>query len=642
MFAPHNLIRDAPFTKLDLITCRNLLIYFQPHAQKTVLSLFHFALKTGGFLFLGSSESPGGLLDEFDTIDEHGKIYRKRRDIGLPRDLKLPLPRSRRVPRGCRRRRRSGTAVSPQLLATYDRLLDRFMPPSFLVDEHGQLVDSFGGAESLLKIKARRPVAEPARAARATSCGRGRPGALHRVRARRRERPLRRRARCRRSPGRFSLVAEPLTRRARRADARPDLVRRRRRGDGAAARPAPFADVPPPRVEPAPAARRRSRGGSRAIDMHALEDELSYTKENLQATIEELETANEELQATNEELVASNEELQSTNEELHSVNEELYTVNAEYQKKNVELQELNDDIEHLLNGTDVATMFLDRELCIRKFTPRIAEIFHVIPHDIGRPLADFTHNLLYADADGRHRARAAGRHDRRGADLGHAAAAATSCGSCPYRGRPQEPATAVRRRRPSRSAPDGVVLTLTDISALEQARARLAQLSAIVESSDDAIIGKTLDGIVTSWNNGATRLYGYTAEEAIGRHVELPVAARAARTRSTASCARSATGGRSSGSRRRGVRKDGSLVDVSVTFSPIFDAADAIVGVSAISRDITQLVARATGDRRARRADPAAARLDRRGDLRHRSERRLHLLQRRLRAPARLRLARRR
>ena len=111
VFAPHNLIRDAPFTKMDLITCRNLLIYFQPHAQKTVLTLFHFALKPGGFLFLGSSESPGGLLDEFDTIDEHAKIYRKRRDIGLPRDLKLPLPRSGALPRdaaaGAAQRRRS-------------------------------------------------------------------------------------------------------------------------------------------------------------------------------------------------------------------------------------------------------------------------------------------------------------------------------------------------------------------------------------------------------------------------------------------------------------------------------------------------------------------------------------------------------
>lgn len=94
VFAPHNLIRDAPFTKLDLVTCRNLLIYFQPHAQKTVLTLFHFCLKPGGFLFLGSSETPGALLDEFDTIDEHGKMYRKRRHLALPHDLKLPLARS--------------------------------------------------------------------------------------------------------------------------------------------------------------------------------------------------------------------------------------------------------------------------------------------------------------------------------------------------------------------------------------------------------------------------------------------------------------------------------------------------------------------------------------------------------------------
>src|SRR5437660_2657428 len=120
--------------------------------------------------------------------------------------------------------------------------------------------------------------------------------------------------------------------------------------------------------------------------LSTLEGELLYTRETLQTTIEEVQTSNEELQATNEELVASNEELQSTNEELHSVNEELYTVNAELQKKNAELQELNDDIEHLLNGTDVATMFLDRQLCIRKFTPRISETFRVIPQDVGRPL----------------------------------------------------------------------------------------------------------------------------------------------------------------------------------------------------------------------------------------------------------------
>jgi two-component system CheB/CheR fusion protein len=138
VFAPHNLIRDAPFTKMDLIACRNLLIYFQPHAQKTVLTLFHFALKPGGFLFLGSSESPGALLEEFDTIDERAKIYRKRRDLGLPRDLKLPLPRATSVPRAVPSAAPRQAGVAPQLLATYDRLLDRFMPPSFLVDQRQQ------------------------------------------------------------------------------------------------------------------------------------------------------------------------------------------------------------------------------------------------------------------------------------------------------------------------------------------------------------------------------------------------------------------------------------------------------------------------------------------------------------------------
>ncbi len=317
--------------------------------------------------------------------------------------------------------------VSPQLLAIYDRLLDRFMPPSFLVDEHGQLVDTFGGVESLLKIKARRPsqnlldmLGDDLRTVVS--------GALHRVR---------RDPESVRYPGvpmpgdsrRFSLIAEPLRDAAGAlthilislADA--DAEQRRRPGSALRRRARR-------RV-----GRRTSGAGCRSAACRAISSARSrtsspYTKEHLQAAIQEHETANEELQATNEELVAANEELQSTNEELHSVNEEMYTVNAEYQKKNVELQELNDDIEHLLNGTDVATMFLDRQLCIRKFTPRIAETFRVIPQDVGRPLRTFAHDLAHPDADGRHRAGPARGRDGRGADLGQAPALPTSCASC--------------------------------------------------------------------------------------------------------------------------------------------------------------------------------------------------------------------
>jgi two-component system, chemotaxis family, CheB/CheR fusion protein len=309
--------------------------------------------------------------------------------------------------------------------------------------------------------------------------------------------------------------------------------------------------------------------------MHALQDELAYTRENLQAAIQELETANEELQATNEELIASNEELQSTNEELHSVNEELYTVNAEYQKKNAELQELNDDIEHLLNGTDVATMFLDRQLCIRKFTPRIAGIFRLIAQDVGRSIKTFSHDLkhptLLADIE-----RVLGTGDTVEAQTWDRQGRCYFLRILPYRARTKE-------------GEKGVVLTLTDISALEQARSKLAQLSAIVESSDDAIVGQTRDGVVISWNDGAHRLFGYSAEEVAGRHISflLPpeqkdeVGPILSEVREGHHVERLET---------RFVRKDGTMVDVSTKFSPIIDATNTIVGVSAISRDITQLV----------------------------------------------------
>ena len=582
VFAPHNIIRDAPFTKLDLIACRNLLIYFQPHAQKTVLTLFHFSLKPGGYLYLGSSESPGGLLDEFDTLDEHAKIYRKRRDLGLPRDLKLPIPRKATLPHPAT----TGTRVpliNHQLLTVYDRLLDRFMPPSFLVDENGQLVDVFGGADALLKIKSRRPtqnlldmVGEDVRPVVS--------GALHRVR--RDLESVRYPAII--MPGdhrRFSLVAEPIR------DAHGSLTHilvslAANEGADTPVLVPPFADVPGARQDadahaPVPL-------GLSLEQQHALEEELTYTQEHLRTAIQEHETANEELQATNEELVASNEELQSTNEELHSVNEEMYTVNAEYQKKNVELQELNNDIEHLLNGTEVATMFLDRQLCIRKFTPRIAETFRVIPQDVGRPIRTFTHDLecptVMADIE---RVLADGvtvetqTWDKRHRCL--------FLRILPYRARSRETTDASFGLPVERLSPDGVVLTLTDISALEHARARLAQLSAIVESSGDAIIGKTLDGVITTWNAGASRLYGYTAEEAVGRHASFLYPA-GRKNEIDAALQQARLGRPMDRLETERLRKDGTLVDVSVTFSPILDQSGVAIGVSGISRDITQLV----------------------------------------------------
>jgi two-component system CheB/CheR fusion protein len=157
LFAPHNIIKDAPFTKLDLITCRNLLIYLQPQFQKKALSLFHFGLKRGGLLFLGPSETPGALKTEFDVLNEHCKIYQKSRDIRLPADLRLSMPGGIIGPKPAPFSNPGIATQDSSLLDTYDRLLDRFMPPALLVAENHQLIDSFGGAEKFLQFKSRRP-----------------------------------------------------------------------------------------------------------------------------------------------------------------------------------------------------------------------------------------------------------------------------------------------------------------------------------------------------------------------------------------------------------------------------------------------------------------------------------------------------
>jgi len=369
VFAPHNLIKDAPFTKLNLISCRNLLIYLQPIAQKKVLSLFHFALKTGGVLFLGPSESPGELTEEFDPLDYQWKLYRKRRDTHLPADVRLPLSSGYSGLRSpsARLGYPEPQTADASLIRVYDALLDSHMPPSLLVNGQRQLVHTFAGAGKYLDVHDGRHTADvlelihpdlrtPLAGALQRAAKLKSPVAYKDVRVTTAD-----------GPRRLKVSVAPVTPKG--FDAGHLLISLEPLDDG---------------ESPSPPERELDYGEASREQLRSLEDELRYTKENLQATIEELETSNEELQATNEELVASNEELQSTNEELHSVNEELYTVNAEYQRKIAELTELTGDMDNLLFSTDVGVLFLDGELCIRKFTPKIGEFFDLLPQDIGR------------------------------------------------------------------------------------------------------------------------------------------------------------------------------------------------------------------------------------------------------------------
>lgn len=559
VFAPHNVLNDAPFTDIDLVSCRNLLIYFQGIAQTRALSMFHYALHKSGILLLGGSESPGDLSSEFDVVYERERVYRKRRQVRLPNEFRAPLkrPASNGLHVSAIRIapiHHSSRSVDPSL---HDQLLNRFMPPSLLVDENRYLIESFGGAERFLRLRARQPsldvldlMDDSLRTTLSGAIGRtlkdNQPVRFSNVRLRVDD-----------SEQTFNLCVTSIT--------HPSISGRHYVIAFEELNVSSFVPPEDPLIHEVDASRDL---------IHRLEEDLRYTRENLQATIEELETSNEELQATNEELIASNEELQSTNEELHSVNEELYTVNAEHQRKITELAELNQDMNHLLENTDVATVFLDRDLRVRRFTSRVTRLFDLIMNDIGRPIHSFLPRFACEHLP-------------------------ASLQSVLDTGQPQEKEIVTNdgtcylmRMLPYRieQSVEGVVLMFIDVSSLEVLRERLRWMSAIVESTDDAIIGQDLDGKITSWNAGAERLYQFTADEAIGQHISMMIpehrrdevleyretisAGDRLRTRDTVR-----------------VRKDGSIVHVSLTVSPVYDMNEKLIGISKIARDVSHRVA---------------------------------------------------
>ncbi|MDP9151397.1 MAG: ATP-binding protein [Myxococcota bacterium] len=385
VFAPHNVIKDAPFTRVDMISCRNLLIYLQPPAQQKALSLFHFALNRGGVLFLGPSESPGHLASDYETLDKHWRLYRKFSDVRVPVEARLQPPR----PAEARHVGTTANAAAPRyslshLLGTYDTLLDEFVPPSLLVNDRGELVHAFAGASRFLKPHDGRQALDVLELVDAE---------LKIVLSGAIRRALAEPAAIVFNGVRVSATAEKTT--LHRVTVRRVASSRQR---GPLHVLITFHALHAAPVEAAPESTETEFNLDKVSrdQLRALEAELNSTKESLQATIEELEAANEELQASNEELQASNEELQSTNEELQSVNEELYTVNAEHQRKIGELVELTNDMDNLLSSTDIGTIFLDADLNIRKFTPRIAETFNLVPHDVGRSIETFAHTLHHA------------------------------------------------------------------------------------------------------------------------------------------------------------------------------------------------------------------------------------------------------
>ena len=373
IFSPHDLTKDAGFTRINLISCRNVLIYMKSELQKRVLRNLHFSLVDKGVLFLGEAETLGNFDAEFEPIDKKWKFFRKQRDIRLPLPLKS-IPRMGRPFARHRFELPKSTRSESIIEQCLSRLSDRSGWVILTIDRNNQLLHVSGNASQIFQppggkitTEVTKMVVPPLQLPLNT--------ALHRARQQQIS-VLYPNIKFEAGGKTIELDLEVIP---------PDDLQKH--GD--------FFVV---KIESRIATASTTQVAIETLELDSevslriieLENELQQTRESLQTLVEELETTNEEQQASNEELTASNEELQSTNEELHSVNEELHTVNLEYQSKIQELTQLNNDIDNLLKSTEIGVIFLDAELKIRKFTPAACQAISLRATDLERPLSDLT------------------------------------------------------------------------------------------------------------------------------------------------------------------------------------------------------------------------------------------------------------
>jgi two-component system CheB/CheR fusion protein len=510
LFAAHNLLKDPPFSRMDLVSCRNLLIYLNRTAQDRVFDLFHYVLRPGGLLFIGSSETGGNVQSLFSPVDAKHRIFVRRsvprpgwRTPILSGDESMPSvtpaqPRPRTLPA----LRRSGieeagsdTAQSHQarqerrsvlLGELHLKLLEEYGPPSVVVNESHDIVHLSAKAGRYLQFVAGEPTAD----------------LLQMVHP--------------------QLRVELRTALFRAGQNKETVFTATQTVDIDGKNEAVVVEVRPMRStdeaqgfalvlfhKPTETAVASSEAPPSDIVARSLDNEVQYLKEQLNATVEQYEGANEELKASNEELQAMNEEMRSateeletSKEELQSVNEELTTVNHELKSSVEDLSKANTDLNNLMASTDIGTIFLDRQLRIQRFTPSAQKIFNLLPADLGRPLSDITSKLAYPEfiheAQGVLETLATSEREVRMGDASWYMARIS-----PYR--TQEDRIA------------GVVATFVDISerlrAEEQVREAGVRYRTLFELVPVAVYTTDAEGVIQEFNGRATELWGRAPEK---------------------------------------------------------------------------------------------------------------------------------
>jgi two-component system CheB/CheR fusion protein len=505
LFAPHNVLRDPPFSRLDMIACRNLLIYLNRETQARVMEIFHFALVTNGILFLGVSETADHAPNLFAPVDKKQRIYSKRHSILGQLPPQMPLVGNWQMSSARAGKKSRPGAGLFSLAEVHYKLLESLAPAAIMLNRNfevqymsesaGRYLQFKGGEPSNNLLKLVNPDLLPdLRAALFSAQRDGKVSRFDNVRAKIEGGEIF-----------VNLTVRPA-----------DID-----GETSDFLLVTFEEI---KLSPEEATGEAKHGRVLENDerletfVRRLEEDLRRTKAQLRATIEqhevsieELKASNEELQAINEELRSATEELETSKEELQSVNEELTTVNAEQREKNEETVRIYSDLQNLMGSTEIATMFLDRRLRIKRFTPAIADIFNVSPIDVGRPLEHFTNNLEYSNL------------------IADAEEVLDTLQAVEREIRDKRNRAYLARLLPYRTTDDrieGVILNFLDITkrknfelALNESEGRLR---GILESATEyAILTLDLERRVTVWNAGAEAIFGYTEKEMLGKSGDL-------------------------------------------------------------------------------------------------------------------------
>jgi two-component system CheB/CheR fusion protein len=524
VFSEQDLVKDPPFSKLDLISCRNLLIYMSGELQKKLMLLFHYALNPGGFLFLGTSETISQFTELYTTMDRKLKLYQRNEDV----DGALRTARGRFlhtvtedgiVPRT--QGKTPGKDKFSLRELTEQALLQKYTPVGALVNARGDILYIHGRTGSYLEPA-------PGEAGIDNILKMAREGLRRELTtALRKAVASEKLVLCQglrvKTNGNFTTINLTIQIVATDTDvALPGIVR-------AGGAPPMFLVV----FEEVPAAYPERFAMTAVMDtvegidgdstdsdarITALKRELHDKEEYLQTTNEELETLNEELKSSNEEMQSINEELQSTNEELEtskeelqSLNEELATVNAELQTKVSDLMRTNSDMNNLLAVTDIGTIFVDHHLHILRFTPAVTQIINLIQTDIGRPVTHIVSNLVGYDSLG------SDVHEVLNSLIPKELELKTLTGTwymmriLPY--------------RTLDNVVEGAVITFADITEMKKTRESLqesesmSRLAVVVRDAHDAITVQDLNGRILAWNPAATSIYGWSEAEALTMNI---------------------------------------------------------------------------------------------------------------------------